>query len=195
MKHTLVARVQDQPGVLNRVAGLFRRRAFNIRSLTVGGSEKEGFSRMTIVVNADDSPAHQVEANLRKLVPVVEVSDVTHLPAVDRDLALIRVRCRPAERSEIADLVGIFRGRLIDVARDSVIVEVTGDEAKVDGLVDLLRPRGILEMARTGKVAMVRGVARPADADAGTDEERAPVEAGAQVPSKEAGNGAHLLRR
>ena len=159
MKHTLVARVQDQPGVLNRVASLFRRRAFNIESLTVGGSETPEFSRMTIVVDTAKNPAHLVAANLRKLVPVVEVRDVTHLRTVDRDLALIRVRCQPSERSELSDLVSIFRGRIVDVAADSVIVEVTGDLEKVDGLVDLLRPRGVLEMVRTGKVAMVRGTA------------------------------------
>jgi acetolactate synthase I/III small subunit len=157
VKHTLVAKVTDQPGVLNRVASLFRRRAFNIDSLTVGHSETPEFSRMTIVVDTARVPAPIVEANLRKLVPVVEVTDVTHLPTVDRDLALIRVRCAPEERAELASLAEIFRARIVDVARDSVIVEVTGDEQKVNGLVELLRPRGIVEMVRTGKVAMVRG--------------------------------------
>lgn len=157
MKHTLVARVLDEPGVLNRVASLFRRRAFNIESLTVGGSEAPDFSRMTIVVDTAKAPAHLVASNLRKLVPVAEVQDVTHVPTVDRDLALIRVKSDPSTRSEIADLVSIFRGRVVDVAQDSVIVEVTGDLEKVNGLVELLRPRGILEMVRTGKVAMVRG--------------------------------------
>jgi acetolactate synthase-1/3 small subunit len=157
VKHTLVATVMDQPGVLNRVASLFRRRAFNIDSLTVGHTETAEVSRMTIVVDTARVPAHIVEANLRKLIPVAEVTDVTHMPTVDRDLALIRVSCAPAERAELASLVEIFRARIVDVARESVIVEVTGDERKVDGLVDLLRPRGILEMVRTGKVAMVRG--------------------------------------
>jgi len=164
MKHTLVAKVADQPGVLNRVASLFRRRAFNIESLTVGGSEDQDFSRMTLVVDTARTPAHLVAANLRKLVPVMEVTDVTHVPTVDRDLALIRVRCEPAGRAEIASLVDIFRGRIVDVGADSVIVEVTGDLEKVDGLVDLLRPRGILEMVRTGKVAMVRGTATNGEA-------------------------------
>ena len=157
MKHTLVAKVTDQPGVLNRVASLFRRRAFNIDSLTVGHTETPEFSRMTIVVDTARVPASIVEANLRKLIPVAEVTDVTHLATVERDLALIRVRCAPAERAELASLVEIFRGRIVDVASESVIVEVTGDEEKVDGLVELLRPRGIVEMVRTGKVAMVRG--------------------------------------
>jgi acetolactate synthase-1/3 small subunit len=159
MRHTLVARVQDQPGVLNRVASLFRRRAFNIESLTVGGSETPEFSRMTIVVDTAKAPAHLVAHNLRKLVPVLEVTDVTHVPTVERDLALIRVKCAPTERAELQSLTDIFRGRIVDVAVDSVIVEVTGDLEKVDGLVDLLRPRGILEMVRTGKVALVRGTA------------------------------------
>ncbi len=157
MRHTLVARVQHQPGVLSRVAGLFRRRAFNIDSLTVGATETPEMARMTIVVDTQRTPAGLVAANLRKLVPVVEVTDVTHLPTVDRDLALIRVRCAPEARAELAGLVEIFRGRIVDVAPDSVIVEATGDEAKLDGLVELLRPRGIVEMVRTGKVAMVRG--------------------------------------
>jgi acetolactate synthase-1/3 small subunit len=159
VKHTLVAKVADQPGVLNRVASLFRRRAFNIDSLTVGHTETPEFSRMTIVVDTARVPAPIVEANLRKLIPVAEVTDVTHMPTVDRDLALLRVRCAPAERAELANLVEIFRGRIVDVAARSAIVEVTGDEEKVNGLVDLLRPRGIVEMVRTGKVAMVRGSA------------------------------------
>jgi acetolactate synthase-1/3 small subunit len=157
VKHTLVAKVMDQPGVLNRVASLFRRRAFNIESLTVGHTEVEDMSRMTIVVDTAKVPATIVAANLRKLIPVAEVTDVTHVPTVDRDLALIRVRCAPAERAELASLVEIFRARIVDVSTDSVIVEVTGDEQKVNGLVELLRPRGIVEMVRTGKVAMVRG--------------------------------------
>jgi acetolactate synthase-1/3 small subunit len=157
VKHTLVAKVMDQPGVLNRVASLFRRRAFNIESLTVGHTETEDMSRMTIVVDTAKVPATIVAANLRKLIPVAEVTDVTHVPTVDRDLALIRVRCAPAERAELASLVEIFRARIVDVSTDSVIVEVTGDEQKVNGLVELLRPRGIVEMVRTGKVAMVRG--------------------------------------
>jgi acetolactate synthase-1/3 small subunit len=160
MRHTLVARVLDEPGVLNRVASLFRRRAFNIDSLTVGHSEDEGLSRMTIVVDTKRTPAALVAENLKKLVPVVDVEDVTHLPTVSRDLALVRVRCSAGERSELSDLVSIFRGRIVDVGPDSVIVEATGDEEKVDGLVDLLRERGVLEMVRTGKVALVRGSRR-----------------------------------
>ena len=117
MKHTLVAKVMDQPGVLNRVASLFRRRAFNIDSLTVGHTENPEFSRMTIVVDTARVPASLVAANLRKLIPVAEVVDVTHLPTVDRDLALIRVHTTPQQRGEIASLCDIFRARIVDVAR------------------------------------------------------------------------------
>jgi acetolactate synthase-1/3 small subunit len=166
VKHTLVAKVLDQPGVLNRVASLFRRRAFNIDSLTVGHTETPEVSRMTIVVDTARVPAPIVAASLRKVIPVIEVVDVTHLPTVDRDLALIRVRTTPQQRGEIASLCDIFRARIVDVAAESVIVEITGDEQKVDGLVELLRPRGILEMVRTGKVAMVRGNLAEVKADA-----------------------------
>src|SRR5262249_36190872 len=166
VKHTLVARVLDEPGGLNRVASLFRRRAFNIDSLTVGHSEVPHVSRMTIVVDTQRTTASLVAENLRKLVPVLDVQDVTHRRVVSRDLALIRVRCEPGERSQMADLVAIFRGRIVDVGPESVIVEVTGDEDKVDGLVDLLRERGIVEMVRTGKVALVRGTKADLDARA-----------------------------
>jgi acetolactate synthase-1/3 small subunit len=157
VKHVLLARVQDQPGVLNRVASLFRRRAFNIDSLTVGASEATGWSRMTIVVDAARTPAHLVSANLAKLVAVEEVKDVTHLPTVARDLALIRVRCAPEERGPVHDLVSGFRARVADVGPDSVIVEAMGTEEDLNDLVALLKPRGLLEIVRTGRVAMLRG--------------------------------------
>lgn len=157
MRHTLVALVEDKPGVLNRVASLFRRRAFNIESLTVGHTHEAHVSRMTIVVDTDQTAPHLVEANLYKLVNVIDVHDVTHSPTVMRDLALVKVKADAAARAEIAQLVEIFRANIVDVAADSLIVEVTGDEDKIDGLVELLRPRGILEMVRTGQVAMVRG--------------------------------------
>jgi acetolactate synthase-1/3 small subunit len=157
VKHTLIASVVDQPGVLVRVIGMFRRRAFNVESLAVGHSETPGVSRMTFVVDTSRVASRIVEANLRKLVPVLDVHDVTHVPAVARELALIRVKCAESERSAVNDLISIFRARIVDVAADSVIVEISGDPEKVDGLVELLRPRGIVEMVRTGKVAMTRG--------------------------------------
>lgn len=157
MKHTLVALVQDKPGVLNRVASLFRRRNFNIESLTVGHTDQPHVSRMTIVIDSDNTSAHLVEANLAKLVNVIDIQDVTDQETISRDLALIKVRVDAAGRAEIAQLAEIFRAKIVDVAIDSVVVEVTGDEDKIDGLVELLRPKGILEMVRTGRISMVRG--------------------------------------
>jgi acetolactate synthase I/III small subunit len=157
MKHTLVALVEDKPGVLNRVASLFRRRAFNIESLAVGHTEQPHISRMTIVLDATQTSAHIVEANLAKLINVIDVQDVTEMDTITRDLALIKVRANAAGRAEIAQLVEIFRAKIVDVAPESVVIEATGDEDKIDGLVELLRPKGIVEMVRAGRVAMVRG--------------------------------------
>lgn len=155
--HILVAYVEDLPGVLNRVASLFRRRAFNIESLTVGHTEQPGVSRMTIVVDTDDNGARRAEANLYKLVNVLRVDDVTSQPSVIRDLALIKVAADSATRAQVMQLVDVFRARIVDVANDSLIVEITGTEDKIEGLIDVLRPLGIIEMVRTGVVAMTRG--------------------------------------
>ena len=153
MQYTFIALVEDKPGVLNRVASLFRRRNFNIESLAVGRTEKPGVSRMTIVTHCEnDVDAHKIEANLYKLVNVIDVQDVTREPSVTRDLALIKVKATPEQRTEINSLASIFRARIVDVAPDSVIVE-----DKVEGMIELLRPLGILEMVRTGQVAMTRG--------------------------------------
>jgi acetolactate synthase I/III small subunit len=149
-KQTLIALVEDKPGVLNRVASLFRRRAFNIESLTVGHTEQPGVSRMTIVVE-------RVTANLYKQVNVIQVEDLSNSPMVSRDLALIKINTPASRRSEIMQLVDVFRARIVDVGNDSMIVEITGVEDKIDGLVDVLRPFGIIEMVRTGTVAMARG--------------------------------------
>ena len=157
MNRTLIALVEDKPGVLTRVASLFRRRAFNIESLTVGHTEQPGISRMTIVVDSDRTDAQKVAQHLNKLINVIRVEDVTDLPAVVRDLALIKVRASGKDRSEVMSLVETFRARVVDVRLDTLIIEVTGTEEKVDGLVEVLRPFGIVEMVRTGQVAMVRG--------------------------------------
>ncbi len=157
MQHTLFALVENKPGVLNRVASLFRRRNFNIESLNVGRTEKPEISRMTIVVNSEGVDARKVEANLYKLVNVIDVQDLTNQPVVNRDLALIKVRAKPEQRPEVASLASIFRGKIVDVAPESVIVEITGTEDKIESLVELLRPLGILEMVQTGNVAMIRG--------------------------------------
>jgi acetolactate synthase-1/3 small subunit len=157
MQHTLIALVENKPGVLNRVASLFRRRNFNIESLNVGRTEMVDISRMTIVMDSANTDARLVEANLYKLVNVLDVQDLTNQPAVARDLALIKVQAAPERRAEVANLAAIFRGRIVDVAPDTVIVEVTGTEDKVESLVELLKPFGITEMVRTGQVAMLRG--------------------------------------
>jgi acetolactate synthase-1/3 small subunit len=156
-KHTLIALMEDKPGVLNRVASLFRRRNFNIESLTVGHSEMPGISRMTIVVDADHAGIEQVEKQLYKLVNITKVSNVSSEPTVIRELALIRVHATAPTRAEIMQLVDIFRAKVVDVAAESLTIEITGPEDKVDSLVQLLHPFGIKEMVRTGRVAMVRG--------------------------------------
>jgi acetolactate synthase-1/3 small subunit len=155
--HTLVVLVEDKPGVLNRVASLFRRRAFNIDSLTVGHTETEGISRMTIVVDGDQVSVQRLTAYLYKLVNVIQVDDLTGKPMVSRDLAMIKVRTTSANRAEIMQIVEVFRARVVDVTSHSLTAEVTGDEEKLDGLVEMLRPLGIIEMVRTGAVAMSRG--------------------------------------
>ena len=156
-KHTLVALVEDKPGVLNRIASLFRRRAFNIQSLAVGGSEQPGLSRMTIVVVGDSAQVEQVRKQLDKLINVVKVSDITEDDMVTRELALIKVKATPSTRSEIMQIVGIFRANIVDVAPGSLTVEVTGDEDKVNSLLGLLRDFGVKEVSRTGRIALTRG--------------------------------------
>ena len=158
-KQTLIALVEDKPGVLNRVASLFRRRAFNIESLTVGHTEQPGVSRMTIVVDSSQTEAERVTANLYKQVNVIQVEDLSNAPIVTRDLALIKVNTPANRRAELMQLVDVFRARIVDVGNDSLIVEITGTEDKIDGLVEVLRPFGIIEMVRTGIVAMERGAA------------------------------------
>jgi len=157
MKHTLIALVEDKPGVLNRMASLFRRRGFNIESIAVGHSELPHLSRVTIVVGGATTMVEQVRKQLDKVVDVVKVSDITGDDIVARELALIKVRARSATRSEIIQIVDIFRASIVDVSSDSVIIEVTGDEEKVNSLFNLLRGFGIKEIARTGRIAMTRG--------------------------------------
>lgn len=161
MKHTIVALVEDKPGVLNRVASMFRRRSFNIESLAVGPTEIPRLSRMTIVVDGATAPVEQVTKQLYKLVDVVKVSDITEEELVARELAMIKVKATSSTRSEILQVVEIFRAGVIDVAPDSLIIEITGTEDKIDAIVQLLRPYGIKEMVRTGRVALTRGVGRP----------------------------------
>lgn len=156
IRHTIVAQVANQPGVLHRVAGLFARRGYNITSLAVGETEDPGISRMTIVVDADDVTLEQITKQLHKLIEVIKVSDVTQDEAVGRELALVKVAAGAAQRAEISQIVEIFRARIVDVSERTVIVELTGDEGKAEAMIQLLRPYGIKEIARTGKIAMVR---------------------------------------
>ncbi len=156
-RHTLVALMEDKPGVLSRISSLFRRRNYNIESLSVGHSEIPGMSRMTIVVRGDERVVEQVAKQLEKLINVTEVADVTTKPTVMRELALIKVSAMPGARSEVTELANIFRARVVDVATDSLTVEITGAVDRVESLINLLKPYGIKELARTGRVAMVRG--------------------------------------
>lgn len=155
--HTFIAYVEDQPGVLNRVTSLFRRRGYNIVSLNVGRTNEQGVSRMTMVVEADDDKAIRIQANLYKMVNVLSVEDITYKANVSRDLVLIKVKAGADKRSEILQLCDVFRARFIDVHPDTLIVEVTGTQDKIDGLVTMLAPFGILEMVQTGTISMTRG--------------------------------------
>lgn len=156
-KHTLSVTVENRPGVLTRVATLFRRRGYNIDSLTVGTTETPGISRMTIVVEGDDAVIEQVSKQLYKLIDVIKVIDITQEGSVDRELVLIKVKADPNVRADIVQIVDIFRARIVDIGRNSLIIEATGDQRKIDALEDSFRPFGIIELVRTGKVAMVRG--------------------------------------
>ncbi len=157
MKHTLVALVEDKPGVLTRMASLFRRRGFNIESIAVGHSELPDLSRMTFVVSGSANILEQVRKQLSKVIDVVKVADVTGDNITVRELALIKVRATSATRSEIIEIADIFRASIVDVAADSLTIEITGDEDKVDSLLNLLRSFGVKEVARTGRIAMLRG--------------------------------------
>ncbi|MEW8957695.1 MAG: acetolactate synthase small subunit [Moorella sp. (in: firmicutes)] len=157
MKRTLSVLVENRPGVLTRVAGLFSRRGYNIDSLAVGRTENPSISRMTIVVDGDEQIIEQVCKQLNKLIDVIKLSDITDDPHVGRELMLIKVNAEPAVRGEIMQIVDIFRARIVDIARNSLIIEATGDEDKIDALENALRPFGIREVVRTGKIAMLRG--------------------------------------
>ena len=157
--HTIAALVEDKPGVLTRVASLFRRRGFNIASLAVGKSEQAGLSRMTFVVVGDQYTVDQATKQLDKLIDVVRVSDITNEDLVARELVLIKVKSTPETRGEIIEMVHLFRANIVDVGTQTLVVEITGEEDKINALINLLEPFGIAEMMRTGRVAMVRGQA------------------------------------
>ncbi len=155
--HTLIAYVEDKPGVLNRVTALFRRRAVNIDSLTVGRTETPGVSRMTIVLHADDTATRLVEANLYKQVNVLRVQDVTDVPAVSRELAFIKVRADAESRPKVLQVADVFRARVVDLSPGAVVIETTGTGDKQYALIEVLRPFGIIEMVRAGSTAITRG--------------------------------------
>lgn len=157
MKYTLSVLVENQFGVLARVAGLFSARGFNISSLSVAETEDPTASMMTIVVDGDDRVADQVKKQLNKLIDVIKVRDLTEQDHVSRELALIKVNVDPAKRGEIIGIADVFKGRVVDISSEIITIEVTGNSKKLDAIVDLLRPYGIKEMARTGKVALMRG--------------------------------------
>lgn len=156
MLHTLAAIVENHPGVLTRVAGLFARRAYNIDSLSVCQTEDPELSRMTIVVNGDDQVIEQVRNQLNKLVIVHSVTDLTAESVVARELALVRIKVSTETRAEVLQTVDIFRGRVVDMGRTNITVELTGDTGKVDAFVNAIRPHGLLELVRTGKIAIKR---------------------------------------
>jgi acetolactate synthase I/III small subunit len=157
-KHTLVALVQDKPGVLNRMVSLFRRRSFNIASIAVGSSEKTGFSRITFVVDGDLTMVEQVRKQLMgKVVEVCKVTDITEEDIIVRELALVKVTALSNDRSEIIQIVDVFKAEIEDVSTESLTIEITGTEGKIDRFLDLIRPFGILEIVRTGRIAMARG--------------------------------------
>ncbi|CAN5890629.1 acetolactate synthase small subunit [soil metagenome] len=153
---TFIAYVEDLPGVLNRVTSLFRRRSYNIESLAVGRTHEQGVSRMTIVMEADDDDARRIEANLYKLVNVLRVEDTTLRATVARELAMIKVRADAASRPSVMQVCEVFRARVIDVGPEALICEITGTADKIDGLLEVLTPFGVVEMVRTGAVAMLR---------------------------------------
>lgn len=160
-KHTLIALVEDKPGVLNRMASLFRRRSFNIESIAVGRSEVPNISRTTIVVDGTTTSVEQVRKQLDKVVDVVRVVELSAEDTISRELALVKVKSNSATRSEIMQIVDVFRANIVDVGSDSLTVEVTGDENKIDSLLTLLQGFGIKELARTGRIAMTRGLLSP----------------------------------
>ncbi len=174
MRHVISALVMNEPGVLAGVANMFSARGFNIDSLVVGRTEDPKLSRMTIVVIADDNTIEQVRRQLAKLVPVVSIQEYKDTAYVERDLALVTVGVGPDRRGEVIEIVNLFRGKIVDVAPQSVMVELAGTEQKIEAFIDLARPYGITELARTGVIAMARGAqpATPAAAPASARRKR-----------------------
>jgi acetolactate synthase-1/3 small subunit len=157
MRHVLSALVQNQPGVLAHISGMLASRAFNIDSLAVGETEDANLSRMTFVVHGDEPELEQVRKQLDKIITVVKVQDISSEDFVERDLMLIKVRVTQSQRGEVNALLDMFRARVVDISRDSMMLELSGRENKIEAFIDLMRPYGIIELARTGRIALVRG--------------------------------------
>ena len=163
MRHVLSALVQNQPGVLANISGMLASRGFNIDSLAVGETEDANLSRMTFVVHGDDAELEQVRKQLDKIVTVVRVQDISSEDFVERDLMIIKVKAGPQQRNEIVLLVEMFRGRVVDISPTNLMIEISGQERKIEAFIDLMRPYGIIELARTGRIALVRGQPRGGD--------------------------------
>src|SRR5215471_8304725 len=157
MRHVLSALVQNQPGVLAHISGMLASRGFNIDSLAVGETEANNLSRMTFVVHGNDAELEQVRKQVDKLVTVVKVQDISSEDFVERDLMLIKVKATPQQRVELSLLMEMFRGRVVDISSESIMIEISGQERKIEAFIELMRPYGILELARTGRIALVRG--------------------------------------
>lgn len=157
MVHTLAVLVENRPGVLTRISGLISRRAFNIESIAAGYTEEPDMTRITIVVNGDSRVIDQVVNQLSKLVDVIKIVDLTSVDSLERELVLIKVRATPEKRSDIVDIVDIFRARIVDVNRETMVIELTGSQDKIDALCEVLKDHGIIEIVRTGKIMISRG--------------------------------------
>ncbi len=166
MRHVLSALVQNQPGVLAHISGMLASRGFNIDSLAVGETELANMSRMTFVIHAEDNVVDQVRKQLDKIVTVVQVVDISAENYVERDLMLIKVACKPEKRAELSLLVETFRGRVVDIQHSDMMIEVSGSEGKVEAFISLMRPYGIVELARTGRIALIRGTPKANGDDA-----------------------------
>lgn len=192
MRHVLSALVQNEPGVLAHISGMLASRGFNIDSLAVGETENPELSRMTFVVHGDDAELEQVRKQLDKIVRVVRVIDISSMDYVERDLMLIKVRAAPAQRVEISYLVEMFRGRVVDISPDSLMIEISGREQKIEAFIELMRPYGIIELARTGRIALVRGTpgVQETEHDSGSGVANSVRQAGGQIGSGGASSGA-----
>jgi acetolactate synthase-1/3 small subunit len=157
---TLAAIVENKSGVLAHIAGLFSGRGFNIKELSVGETENPEYSRMTIVVKGDDQIVEQIKKQLNKFIDVIKVMDLTNIPSVHREIILIKVKAEAEKRSEIFQVAEIFKGKIVDIWHETITLEVTGTEGKIEAIIELLRPYGILEIARTGRVSISRGITR-----------------------------------